>query len=129
MKLPLGLPSVNAGVFVFNAIQKMVWGSDDWLRALDGKGIPTLQTPAPTLVCRGGDGSSPAVPKAVSSEDEPSPPLLQQDTGRLSRYGFDDSQLPIDFQWLRSPWPALAPAHFDFFEYRERSFLENPFLA
>jgi xylan 1,4-beta-xylosidase len=87
------------------AIQKMVWGSDDWLRTLDGKGIPTLETPAPTLVCRGEDGSSPAVPKVVSSVDKLSPPLLQQDTGSLSRYGFDDAQLPIDFQWLRSPWP------------------------
>ncbi len=29
------------------AIQKMVWGEDDWLRTVDGQGIPTLETPAP----------------------------------------------------------------------------------
>ncbi len=31
------------------AIQKMVWGEDGWLRTLDGQGIPTLETPAPSL--------------------------------------------------------------------------------
>ncbi len=31
------------------AIQKMVWGKDGWLRTLDGQGIPTLETPAPSL--------------------------------------------------------------------------------
>jgi xylan 1,4-beta-xylosidase len=87
------------------AIQKMVWGSDDWLRTLDGKGIPTLETPAPTLVCRGGDGSSPVGAQITSSGDKLSPPLLQGHTSRGIRYGFDDPQLPIDFQWLRSPWP------------------------
>ena len=27
------------------AIQKMIWGKDDWLRTLDGQGIPSLETP------------------------------------------------------------------------------------
>ena len=27
----------------------MVWGKDGWLRTLDGQGIPTLETPAPSL--------------------------------------------------------------------------------
>src|SRR5436190_21047142 len=31
------------------AIQKMIWGEDDWLRAVDGEGIPTLETPTPSL--------------------------------------------------------------------------------
>ena len=62
------------------AIQKMVWGKDDWLRTLDGQGIPTLETPEPQL---------PAHPF-------PQPP---------ARADFDDPQLPIDFQWLRTPWP------------------------
>src|SRR5207253_4260778 len=58
------------------AIQKMVWGKDDWLRTLDGKGVPTITTPAPKL---------PAHPfPAASTRDD-----------------FNDSQLPIDFQWLR----------------------------
>src|SRR5437762_6272663 len=31
------------------AIQKMVWDEDDWLRTLDGEGVPTIETPAPGL--------------------------------------------------------------------------------
>jgi len=62
------------------AIQKMVWGQDDWLRTLDGQGIPTLETPAPAL---------PAHPFA--------PPPARED--------FNAPPLPIDFQWLRTPWP------------------------
>src|SRR5205085_752933 len=31
------------------AIQKMIWGRDDWLRTLDGGGLPTLETPEPIL--------------------------------------------------------------------------------
>lgn len=62
------------------AIQKMVWGTDDWLRTLDGQGIPTIETPAP---------SSPA---------HPFPPTpVRQD--------FDQPELPVDFQWLRTPHP------------------------
>jgi xylan 1,4-beta-xylosidase len=62
------------------AIQKMVWGNDDWLRTLDGLGIPTLETPAPSLPAH------PFPPKPV-------------------REDFNEPQLSIDFQWLRTPWP------------------------
>ena len=62
------------------AIQKVVWGKDDWLRTIDGEGVSTLQTPAPSL---------PAHPF-------PTPP---------AREDFNAPQLPIDFQWLRTPWP------------------------
>jgi xylan 1,4-beta-xylosidase len=62
------------------AIQKMVWGKDDWLRTLDGQGIPTLGTPAPGL-------PEHKFPPAPTRED------------------FNTPQLPIDFQWLRTPWP------------------------
>jgi xylan 1,4-beta-xylosidase len=61
------------------AIQKMLWGKDDWLRTLDGQGIPTLETPAPSL-------PSHAFPVTPTRED------------------FDSLQLPINFQWLRTPW-------------------------
>ncbi len=62
------------------AIQKMVWGKDDWPRTLDGEGIPALETPAPPLpVC--------AFPASSAIED------------------FNSRELPIDFQWLRTPWP------------------------
>lgn len=88
------------------AIQKMVWGDDNWLRTLDGQGLPTLETPAPN---RGGDVSSPASSPAVSCGDKPSPPLPMGDVDTSSqtvcRYEFDDPKLPIDFQWLRTPWP------------------------
>ena len=62
------------------AIQKMVWGEDGWLRTADGEGIPSEATEA----------TRPA-PEGV-----PRPP---------ARENFDDVGLPIDFQWLRSPWP------------------------
>jgi xylan 1,4-beta-xylosidase len=56
------------------AIQRMVWGDDDWLRTTDGQGIPDPVAQAPQLT----------------------PP---------ERNDFDNSALPIHFQWLRSPWP------------------------
>lgn len=62
------------------AIQKMVWGKDGWLRTLDGQGVSTLKTPAPKLPAH-------KFPKAPLRED------------------FDSAQLPIDFQWLRTPDP------------------------
>jgi len=62
------------------AIQKMVWGEDGWLRTLDGQGIPTIETPPPSL------------PAHTFS---PTP----------TREDFNSPQLPIDFQWLRTPYP------------------------
>jgi len=62
------------------AIQKMVWGEDGWLRTLGGDGVPSLETDAP------GDALQPAGAPAL-------------------RENFDAPQLPIEFQWLRSPRP------------------------
>ena len=62
------------------AIQKMIWGQDDWLRTLDGEGVPTIETPAP----------------GFPAHEFPSP------TVREDFYG---PELPIDFQWLRTPYP------------------------
>jgi xylan 1,4-beta-xylosidase len=78
-----GRPLPNRGRCVLGretAIQKMVWGNDDWLRTRDGSGLPELETPAPAL---------PAMPFK--------PAIVRED--------FNDEELPIDFQWLRSPWP------------------------
>ena len=58
----------------------MVWGKDDWLRTTDGQALAQLEAVAPKL---------PAHPF-------PSSPV---------RANFDDQKLPIEFQWLRSPWP------------------------
>jgi xylan 1,4-beta-xylosidase len=78
-----GRPLPNRGRCVLGretAIQKMVWGDDGWLRTLDGSGLPELETPAPSL------------PAAAFAK----PPV---------REDFNSNQLPIDFQWLRSPKP------------------------
>ena len=78
-----GRPLRNRGRCVLGretAIQKMKWSADGWLRTDDGEGIPRLTVSAPNL---------PAAPidSAPTRED------------------FDAAELPIDFQWLRSPWP------------------------
>ncbi|MEO8623774.1 MAG: glycoside hydrolase family 43 protein [bacterium] len=62
------------------AIQPMTWGDDGWLRTTDGEGLPQVDVVAPALEVH-------AFP--VRSEREE----------------FTDAQLPIDFQWLRTPWP------------------------
>jgi xylan 1,4-beta-xylosidase len=58
----------------------MTWGADGWLRTAGGDGAPRTDVPAPALPPR----SFPALP---------------------TRDDFDSSQLGVDFQWLRSPWP------------------------
>jgi xylan 1,4-beta-xylosidase len=79
-----GRPLPNRGRCVLGretAIQKMVWGKDDWLRTLDGSGTPELETPALTAASAG-------TKRATAVRED-----------------FDSKQLPIDFQWLRSPYP------------------------
>jgi len=62
------------------AIQRMVWGDDGWLRTADGEGVPRIDVEAPML---------PAHRFAAAP----------------ARQDFDQPRLPVDFQWLRSPWP------------------------
>lgn len=62
------------------AIQKMVWGEDGWLRTVAGEAVPVLETEAPRSV----------------------PEPAQYTAGRET---FDAAELPIEFQWLRSPYP------------------------
>jgi xylan 1,4-beta-xylosidase len=62
------------------AIQPMVWGDDGWLRTAGGDCLPELEPIAPTL------------------EPHTFP-------ARQPRESFDRSVLPLEFQWLRSPWP------------------------
>ena len=61
-------------------MQPMTWSSDGWLRTTDGRGLPALEAVAPNLPVH---------------EFPPAP----------VRNDFDAAQLPIEFQWLRSPWP------------------------
>lgn len=79
----VGRPIPNRGRCTLGretAIQKLVWGEDGWPRTLDGSGDPTLETPAPDLP----EQLWPAAP---------------------TRANFDGPDLPIDFQWLRTPYP------------------------
>ncbi|MEO8114671.1 MAG: glycoside hydrolase family 43 protein [Phenylobacterium sp.] len=78
-----GRPLPNRGRCVLGretAIQPMVWGDDGWLRTMDGEGVPQAEVAAPDL------------PPAPT----PATPV---------REDFDGPELPMDFQWLRSPWP------------------------
>lgn len=79
----VGRPLPNRGRCTLGretALQKMAWGADGWLRTLDGQGVPTLESPAPDLPPH-------PFPAAPTRED------------------FDSPELPVDFQWLRSPFP------------------------
>ena len=76
-----GRPLPNRGRCVLGretAIQKMVWGSDDWLRTLDGSGLPDSRRR-----------------RRLCPRHRLRPlPLARTSTA---------AQLPIDFQWLRTP--------------------------
>jgi xylan 1,4-beta-xylosidase len=78
------------------AIQKMIWSPDGWLRTADGKGLPRMEVESPELPVH-------HFAKSPALED------------------FDGSTLPIDFQWLRSPWPdelfslTARPSHLRLF--------------
>jgi xylan 1,4-beta-xylosidase len=63
------------------AIARMAWSADDWLRTEMGDALPGLNVRGPDVTVH---------PFAPSTPRE----------------NFDSSELPIDFQWLRSPWPA-----------------------
>ncbi len=62
------------------AIQRMVWCEDGWLRTADGVGLPHAEVEAPDL-----------------------PP--HKFTDAPAREDFNETRLPLPFQWLRSPWP------------------------
>ena len=62
------------------AIQKMIWAEDHWLRTIDGEGFPTVETMTPGLP-------------------------VHEFAAMSVREDFNAPQLPIDFQWLRTPWP------------------------
>jgi xylan 1,4-beta-xylosidase len=63
-------------------LQKTIWTDDGWLRleGSAGDGLPALHVPAPNL---------------------PEHPWAKVET----RHEFDSETLPIDFQWLRTPFP------------------------
>jgi len=74
-----GRPLPNRGRCVLGretAIQPMRWGADGWLYTTGEPGMPMLEVPGP-------EGRAPAD----------------------ARDDFDGPELPIDFQWLRTPEP------------------------
>jgi xylan 1,4-beta-xylosidase len=78
-----GRPLRNRGTCTLGretAIQPVVWGEDGWLRTLDGLGTPELQA------------ASPGLPEHRFAEE----PVREE---------FDAAELPMAFQWLRTPWP------------------------
>lgn len=62
------------------AIQEMIWGDDDWPRIATGDATPASSIPPPDL------------------PSHPFPP-------EPARHDFDSAILPLEFQWLRSPFP------------------------
>ena len=62
------------------AIQKCVWGDDGWLYLAGGGQVPSLEVASPFATT-------------------PAP------QGARERYEFSPDGLPLDFQWLRTPYP------------------------
>jgi xylan 1,4-beta-xylosidase len=62
------------------AIQKCEWGKDGWLRLAHGGPVPAVEAPAPCAAVR---------------TAAPRPDVVRHD--------FDAAELPLDFQWLRTP--------------------------
>ncbi len=78
-----GRPLHNRGRCILGretAIQRMVWGADGWLRTGRGDAQPETTPLAPALPAH----PFPAVPE---------------------KRDFDSPELPLEFQWLRSPYP------------------------
>jgi xylan 1,4-beta-xylosidase len=89
-----GRPLRNRGRCVLGretAIQKMKWSTDGWLRTEDESGLPAVAVKAPEL--------------PVQLSDSRDGRAFTDGTEFTVRDDFDAPELPIDFQWLRSPWP------------------------
>ncbi|WP_139790402.1 glycoside hydrolase family 43 protein [Rhizobium rhizosphaerae] len=65
------------------ALQKCVWGEDDWLYLTQGGMVPATEVEGPSFA--------------------PNAPPAERDREVVTR--FDGETLPIDFQWLRTPFP------------------------
>lgn len=62
------------------AIQKCVWGDDGWLRLESGGPVPQVEVPSPM-------------------------PGVREPEAKTIAYDFSGRELPLDFQWLRTPYP------------------------
>jgi xylan 1,4-beta-xylosidase len=91
-----GRPLPNRGRCVLGretAIQKMKWSEDDWPRTEDESGLPAVVVKPPELREQFGDAHDDSSAAARGTDFT------------VVRERFDAPELPIDFQWLRSPWP------------------------
>jgi xylan 1,4-beta-xylosidase len=100
-----GRPLPNRGRCVLGretAIQKMVWSQDGWLRTGDGHGVPQINVAGPNQSPHPGKKEvgphSPHRPEGSLAQMEPAPFIAVREE-------FDSPELPIDFQWLRTPYP------------------------
>jgi len=62
-----------------SGIERVYWGDDDWLYSDSGSQVPRVEVPAPTDPVK-------AAPSVITTR-------------------FDEPELPLDFQWLRTPEP------------------------
>ena len=65
------------------ALQQCVWGEDDWLYLAQGGHIPAVDVPAP-------------------------PGSAAQQKPTAIRAAFSSARLPLEFQWLRTPYPNAS---------------------
>ena len=63
------------------AIQKVAWRDDGWLYLADGGPVPSVEVEAP-------------------------PGAVRRPRPKAIRHDFASATLPLDFQWLRTPYPA-----------------------
>jgi xylan 1,4-beta-xylosidase len=71
----------------------MKWSEDGWLRTEDESGLPAVVVKAPELA------------EQLRDAHDDSPAAARGPDFTAVREDFDAPELPIDFQWLRSPWP------------------------
>lgn len=101
----VGRPIPNRGRCILGretAIQKLVWDEAGWLRTLDGQGVPTIETPAPQLGAPISKAAWSSTKHACADLEVGAP---ESGSHRSCRDDFDAPELPINFQWLRTPYP------------------------
>ncbi len=76
-------------------IEKCVWSDDGWLRTQSGTQTARLEVEPPAIAAAQIHTDSNADAERQSATD--------QDTAVV--YRFTNAELPVDFQWLRTPYP------------------------
>jgi xylan 1,4-beta-xylosidase len=101
-----GRPIPNRGRCILGretAIQPMMWGDDGWLRTRAGDAMPEAVVPDVVSEVK---GAHPGV--VLSGAKDLHPDVVLSGAKDLLHHAvthFDEPTLPIDFQWLRTPYP------------------------